>query len=97
MISTKQRAYLRSLAQSLNASVQIGKDGISENTFIMFEEALEAHELIKANVLKNCDYDAKEVANIVAGEIRAEIVQVIGRKFVLYKESTKNKKINLRI
>ena len=92
---SKQRAYLRSLAHSLDTIFQVGKGGIGDNMCEQISNALEARELIKLRVLENCDYSAREAAEIIAEEVGAEVVQVIGTKFVLYRESSDKKKIIL--
>ena len=91
MISSKNRAYLRSLSQSLDTIFQIGKGGISEETVKQIENALEARELIKARVLENSGYTAKEAANEIAQAIGCDVVSCVGSKVVLYKESKKKK------
>ncbi len=96
MISSKNRAYLRSLSQHLDTIFQIGKGGISEETVKQIENALEARELIKARVLENSGYTAKEAANEIAEEIGCDVVSCVGSKFVLYKESKKKKRIELK-
>lgn len=93
MITTKQRAQLRSLANVIDPVMQIGKDGITENSLIQINGLFEARELFKINILKNCDLSPKEVANQIQKETNCEIVQCIGSKIVLYRKSTK-KKIN---
>ena len=93
MITSKQRAYLRSLAQDLDTIFQIGKAGIGEETCTQIANALEARELIKLKVLDNSDYTAKEAANEIAEAVEADVVSVVGKKFVLYKESKENKTI----
>lgn len=95
MITSKQRAKLRSLANSVPALYQIGKDGITENMLRQFADALEAKELIKVHVLDNSLMDTREAANEVADAIGAESVQVIGSKFVLYKRSKNNPTIEI--
>lgn len=95
MINSKQRAYLRSLANGLDTIFQIGKGGISEETCIQIANALEARELIKARVLENSGYTAKEAANEIAAAIGCEVVSCVGTKFVLYKESVNKKRIEL--
>ena len=93
MLNSKQRAYLRSLSQSLDTIFQIGKGGISEETCNQIDNALEARELIKARVLDNSGYTAREAAEIIAEVIECDVVSCVGTKFVLYKESKKKKKI----
>ncbi len=95
MITSKQRAYLRSLATNIPAIMQIGKGGISENLIKTVSDALEARELIKLSVLENCEYTAREVADALGEATVAEVVAVVGRKVVLYRESEKHKKIEL--
>jgi len=95
MLTGKQRSYLRGLANTIPPIFQIGKGGISENMIKQFNDALEARELVKATVLKNALADTREICEHIARETEAEIVQVIGNKFVLYKESKENKVIEL--
>ena len=95
MLTSKQRAYLRSMANGLDTIFQIGKGGVTDEICRQLDAALEARELIKARVLQNSDYTAKEAANEIADSIGADVVAVIGSKFVLYKESKENKKIEL--
>ena len=95
MINSKQRAYLRSLSQHLDTIFQIGKGGITEETCNQIFNALEARELIKARVLDNSGYTAKEAAAIIAEVIECDVVSCVGSRFVLYKESEKNKRIEL--
>lgn len=95
MITTKQRSYLKSLAHKLSPIFQVGKNGVVENTIIQFNEAFETKELIKATVLNNSLLTAKEACEEIAKKTNAEIILVIGNRFVLYKASTKNPQINL--
>ncbi|NLM11362.1 MAG: ribosome assembly RNA-binding protein YhbY [Clostridiaceae bacterium] len=95
MLTGKQRSYLRSLANVIPAIFQIGKGGISDNVIKQFDEALEARELVKGTVLKNSEFSAREVSEELALSLGAEIVQVIGNRFVLYRESKENKVIEL--
>ena len=95
MLTSKQRAYLRSLASNLDTIFQIGKGGISDEICNQIGNALEARELIKARVLDNSGYTAREAADAIAAEISCEVVSVVGTKFVLYKESSKKKRIEL--
>ena len=94
-LTSKQRAYLRSLATSEPTIMQIGKDGISENLVKTVSDALEARELIKMSVLENCMETPKEMANALAAATNADVVGVVGRKIILYRESVNNKKIEL--
>ena len=95
MITSKQRAFLRSLSTELDTIFQIGKGGISEETCTQIANALEARELIKARVLDNSGYTAKEAASEISEAIGCEVVSCVGSKFVLYKESEKKKRIVL--
>ncbi len=94
-MTTKQRAYLKGLAMTLDPIYQIGKSALTPEITEGVSEALEARELIKINVLKNCMDDPKEMASILAERTRSEVVQVIGKKIVLYRESKDKKKIVL--
>ena len=95
MLSSKQRAYLRSMAQSLDTIFQVGKGGISEEMCTQISNALEARELIKLRVLENSGYTAKEAATIIAESVGADVVACVGTRFVLYRESENKKKIEL--
>ena len=98
-LTSKQRAQLRGLANSIDTILQIGKDGIGENLIAQADDALEARELIKGRVLdNNSEFDARLAAQTLAKATRSEVVQVIGTKFVLYREShskPKEKRIEL--
>jgi len=95
LISGKQRSYLKSLANKLEPIFQVGKNGVTDNFIKQLDEALEAREIIKINVLNNSLLNAKDVAIEVTEKLDAEFVQSIGNKFVLYRESKENKKIEL--
>ena len=95
MLTSKQRAYLRGLANQEKAIMQIGKGGVGENMAKTVADALEARELIKLSVLENCEYTPKEAANELAAATDSDVVGVIGRKIILYKESVNNKRIEL--
>ena len=87
-LTSKQRAQLRGLANSIDTILQVGKDGIGENLIKQANDALEARELIKGRVLdNNIEYDARTAAEELAVATRSEVVQVIGSKFVLYRET----------
>lgn len=94
-MTTKQRAFLKGLAMNIDPIYQIGKSSITPEFTTGISEALEARELIKISVLKNCADDPRELAGILSERTGSEVVQVIGKKIVLYKESKKNKKIEL--
>ena len=88
MLTSKQRAYLRSLAVNEDTILMVGKSGMSPEVIKQADDALEARELVKGKVLdNNIDYDAKTAAEELAKATRSEVVQVIGTKFVLYRES----------
>ncbi len=91
----KQRAYLRSLANGIDAKYQIGKGGIDDETIDMINLALEANELIKVKILENAFLDIREACSEVCDATGAYPVQCIGNKFVIYRESKKNKTIHL--
>lgn len=95
MLTSKQRAYLRSLSQKLDTIFQIGKSGITEEICVQIGNALEARELIKARVLDNSGYTAREAAEEIAAAISCDVVSCVGTKFVLYKESVNKKRIEL--
>lgn len=89
MFTSKQRSKARSLAQTIQPVTQIGKGGISDNLVNTLSEALEARELIKISVLNNTDEDAKDLAVSLAEKLNAEVVEIIGKKIVLYRRSSK--------
>lgn len=91
-MTSKQRAYLKSLAMVMDPIFQIGKASITPELTGAINEALEARELIKINVLQNCLDNPKELANTLAERTHSQIVQVIGKKIVLYKEGKEDKK-----
>lgn len=95
MITTKQRAYLRGLANTLDPIFQIGKGGLNESMIHSLDQALEAREIIKINVLNNCMEEPRDLSNALVEALKAQPVQVIGKKIVLYRESKENKKIEL--
>ena len=94
-MTTKQRAALRSMGQTMEPVLQIGKDGISDNTVKQCWDALEARELIKVSLLKPCPYTAREACDELCQRVHAEPVQVIGRRFVIYRQARENSKIKL--
>ncbi|MBE6776557.1 MAG: ribosome assembly RNA-binding protein YhbY [Ruminococcaceae bacterium] len=95
MLNSRQRAQLRGMANDFETILQVGKMGISENTVKQVDDALEARELIKMSVLETCEKTSREVADELAPMVKADVVQVIGRKFILYRESKENKVIKL--
>ena len=95
-MTTKQRAYLKSLAMTMDPIFQIGKNSMTPDLTNAVDEALAARELIKISVLKNCMDDPRALAEMVAERTHSQVVQVIGKKIVLYREGKdKNKKIQL--
>lgn len=90
MLSGKQKRYLRSIASTQRAIIQVGKEGISANLLDTLDKALEARELVKVTILKNCDDPVREIAYDLAAGCNAEIVQAIGRVIVFYRRSKKN-------
>lgn len=95
MLTGKQKRFLRSKAHHLDPIFQVGKSGVNENMVRQIKDALEARELIKVSVLQNCEEDKEIVAETLATDTGAEIVQLIGNTIVLYKESKEKKRIEL--
>ncbi|PRP56884.1 ribosome assembly RNA-binding protein YhbY [Bacillus halotolerans] len=95
MLTGKQKRFLRSKAHHLSPIFQVGKGGVNDNMIKQISEALEARELIKISVLQNCEDDKNDVAEALVKGSRAQLVQTIGNTIVLYKESKKNKQIEL--
>lgn len=91
-MTTKQRAYLKSLAMKIDPIFQVGKNSMTPELTKAISEALEARELIKISVLKNCADNPRELGEMLAERTRSQVVQVIGKKIVLYKEGKDNKK-----
>ena len=87
MITTKQRAFLGTQAMTLSATIQIGRDGLLPEITQMVDDALEAKELVKLNVQRNCFTPVKELAGILAERTHSDVVQVVGRKITLYRYS----------
>ena len=99
MLTSKQRATLRGLANSMQSVTQIGKGGVTDEVCRCIETALDSHELIKLSVLETAPLTAREAADTVAEKLGADVVSVIGRKFVLFRVSTKeeNRKISAEL
>lgn len=91
-MTSKQRAYLKGLAMTMDPILQLGKGGLNPENTAAVEEALAARELIKISVLQNCLEDPREMAQVLAERTRSQVVQVIGKKIVLYREGKKDKK-----
>ena len=96
-LNSKQRAYLKGLAASEDAIIQVGKGGISPELTASVDEALSARELIKLSVLKNCMDDPNEIAAIISERTHSCVVQVIGKKIVLYRPKKDKPKIKLPV
>ena len=94
-MTSKQRSYLKGLAMTMDPIFHLGKSSLTPENTQAIAEALEARELIKINVLQNCADDPNELAQSVAERTHSQVVQVIGKKIVLYKESKNKKKIEL--
>ena len=95
-MTSKQRSYLKGLAMNLEPVFQIGKSSVTPENVEAISEVFNTRELVKISILKNCLDDPKEVANTVAERTRSQVVQVIGKKFVLYKPFKENPKIILQ-
>lgn len=95
MLNSRQRAQLRGMANDMETIFQVGKSGITENTIKQVVDALEARELIKLRILETCPTTVRETADEIATKAGADVVQVIGTRFILYKESKNNKTIKL--
>ncbi len=95
MLTGKQKRYLRSLANPLEAIYQVGKGGVNPAFIQGISEALEARELIKISVLKNCAEEKAVLAETIAKQTNSDVVQIIGSTIILYKESEEKKKIEL--
>lgn len=94
-MTSKQRAYLMSLASNLNPIFQVGKSSLTPELTEAVGEAFNNRELIKIAVLKNCFDDPREIADTIAGRTQSHVIQVIGKKIVLYKPNKDNPKIQL--
>jgi RNA-binding protein len=92
VLTSKQRAYLKGLAMNIDPVVQIGKSSLTTEIIEAIYEAFNTRELIKINVLQNCDDDIREMARIIGERTNSIVVQTIGRKIVLYKEGKDDKK-----
>lgn len=87
MLTSKQRAYLRGLANPIDTILILGKGGLNDNVINQADTALTARELIKGKVLENCEFSSREAADKIAEATNSDVVQVIGSKFVLYREN----------
>ena len=96
MLTSKQRAQLRGMANGYESILQVGKGGIGDTLIKQVDDALTARELIKMTVLETSPDSAREAANILADFVKADVVQVVGRKIILYRENSEEKKIILK-
>lgn len=94
-MTSKQRAYLKGLAMTMEPCVHVGKASVTPELAASVEEAIEKRELIKIAVLKNCIDDSREIAETIAARTNSQVVQVIGKKIVLYRRNKKNPRIEL--
>ena len=85
MLNSKQRAYLRGMANSIDTIVHVGKGGMSDQIIKQADDALVARELIKGKCLETCPLSSREAADLIAEKTNSDVVQVIGSKFVLYR------------
>ena len=93
MLKGKQRAYLRSIANTLKPITQIGKDGVTESFLEQLDSMLTSREIVKVTILETAGLDSNEAANAICEALRAEFVQAIGSKFTLYRRNNDNPKI----
>lgn len=89
MLNNKEKKYLRSLGMNIEPIVQVGKNGVNESVLFSLNEALEARELVKVKVLKNCFDEIDEVAESIEAQSDCEVVQTIGRNILLYRQNKK--------
>ena len=94
-MTSKQRSYLMGLAMNIDPVFQIGKSGLTPEVTEAVRETFNTRELVKIGVLKNCFEDPRQMAQLLADRIGAQVVQIIGKKIVIYKESKDHKKIEL--
>lgn len=94
-MTSKQRAYLKGLASTISPSFQVGKSNLTPEFTMAIDEAFNTKELLKIAVLKNCSDDPGDIAQMIAERTHSQVVQVIGKKIILYKPDRKNPKIVL--
>ena len=94
-MTSKQRAYLMIQASTMNPIFQIGKASLTPEIITALDEALEKRDLIKVSVLKNCDDDPREIAAVIGERTRSEVIKVIGKKMIFFRQAKKNSKYNL--
>lgn len=96
-MTSKQRSYLKGLAMNIDSVIQIGKSGLTPEITEAVSEALEARELLKITVLKNCLDDGRSIAEVLAERTHSQVVQVIGRKIVLYRPAKDEAKRKIQL
>lgn len=94
-LTSKQRAYLGSKASTLDSIFQIGKASLTPEIMKALDEALEKRELIKISVLKNCTLDPTEIGHVIGERTHSDVVKVIGKKIILFRQAKKNTKFEL--
>lgn len=94
-LTSKQRAYLGSLASTMNPIFQVGKASLTTELISALDDALEKRELIKVSVLKNCADDPREIAEVIGERTRSHVVKVIGKKMIFFRQAKKNSKYTL--
>ena len=94
-MTSKQRAYLMSQASAMDPIFQIGKASLTPEIITALDEALEKRELIKVSVLKNCADDPREIASVIGERTRSQVIKVIGKKMIFFRQAKKNSKYNL--
>ena len=94
-LTSKQRAYLGSQASTMEPIFQIGKSSLTPELIAALDEAIEKREMIKISVLKNCADDPKDIAHVIAERTRSEVVKVIGKKIILFRQAKKNSRYEL--
>ena len=97
MITSKQRAYLRSMANTLKPTHQIGKNGVTDSVIAELDDALEAHEIVKITLLESAMMTGKECAAELAERLGAEIVAVIGFKITIYRRASKDENVKIEL
>lgn len=95
LVNTKQRAFLKSLANGIETIFQVGKSAVTPDLVSAIDAALEKRELIKIGILNNCMMDIREVADIISERTQSETVQIIGKKIIIFRQSKTNKVIEL--
>ncbi len=94
-MTSRQRAYLKSLAMNIDPVISVGKAALTPEVVRSVREAIDKRELVKVSILNNCEGDRQEIAQMLAERTQSQVVQVIGKKIVLYKKAKKNSKITL--